>query len=76
MKTLDMVVYVLLLIGALSWGLVGLFDFNIVAAIFGEMAPISRILYVIVGLAALYDIVAIKTIWKRWDVHFKKPAQA
>jgi len=45
---------VLVLIGALNWGLVGIFDFDLVAAIFGEMSALARIVYVIVGLAALY----------------------
>lgn len=76
MKTLDIVVAVLLIIGGLNWGLVGLFDFNLVAFIFGEMTALSRIVYAIVGLAALYDLVMIKAIWKRWGISFHKPAHA
>jgi len=76
MKTLDIIVGILLVIGGLSWGLVGLFDFNVVDAIFGEMSPVSRIVYVAVGLAALYDIVMVKTVCARWDLHFKKAARA
>ncbi|MCK4752835.1 MAG: DUF378 domain-containing protein [Planctomycetes bacterium] len=74
MKALDMLIYGLLLAGALNWGLVGLFDFNPVAAIFGEISAITRLLYVLVGFAAIYDIVNIKSIWKRWGVHYKEPA--
>lgn len=46
----------LVVIGALNWGLVGLFKFNLVAAIFGEMSALSRIIYVIVAAAGLYLI--------------------
>ncbi len=76
MKTLDVIVWTLLAIGGLNWGLVGVFNFDLVAAIFGEMSPLSRIVYILVGLAAVYDIVAIKVIWKRWGMHYTTPAQA
>ena len=76
MKTVDIVVAVLLIIGGLNWGLVGLFEFNLVDAIFGEMTALSRIIYAVVGLAALYDLVMIKAIWKRWGISFHKPAHA
>ena len=56
MKTLDVVVTVLLLIGALNWGLVGFFGINLVAVSFGEAGVISRVIYAVVGLAALYEI--------------------
>lgn len=45
---------VLVVIGALNWALVGLFDFNLVAAIFGDQSIISRIIYAVVGLAGIY----------------------
>jgi uncharacterized membrane protein YuzA (DUF378 family) len=47
---------VLAVIGALNWALVGLFDFNLVSAIFGPRTALSRIIYVLVGLAGLYLI--------------------
>ena len=75
-KTMDMVVWTLLAIGGLNWGLVGIFNFDLVAAIFGNMSILSRIVYTIVGLAALYDIVAIKAIWRRWDMHLETPSPA
>jgi uncharacterized membrane protein YuzA (DUF378 family) len=56
MKVLDVIVTGLLLIGALNWGLIGFFGFNLVAALFGEAAAISRVIYAVVGLAALYEI--------------------
>jgi len=42
----------------------------LVAVIFGEMSVLSRVVYSLVGLAAVYDIVAIKAIWKRWGMHY------
>ncbi len=48
---------VLMIIGGLNWGLVGLFSFDLVAALFGSMSSLSRIVYVLVGIAALYGIV-------------------
>lgn len=51
--TLGAISLILLIVGGLNWGLVGLLDFDLVAAIFGEGSIPSRIVYVIVGLAAL-----------------------
>jgi len=51
---LDWIALVLLIIGGLNWGLVGLFKFDLVAAIFGDMSAISRVVYILVGIAALY----------------------
>ena len=76
MKTVDVIIWTLLAIGGLNWGLIGLFNFDLVAAIFGEMSVLSRIVYIIVGLAALYDIVAVKAIWQRWGMHFGTPSHA
>ena len=76
MKKIDMIIGVLLVIGGLNWGLVGLFNFNLVSAIFGEMTIWSRLIYTLVGLAAAYDIVMIKSIWNRWHLHFQEPKQA
>ncbi len=53
---LDWIALILLIIGGLNWGLVGLFGFNLVTVIFGYMTLISRIVYIVVGLAALYSI--------------------
>lgn len=47
---------ILLIIGGLNWGLVGLFGFDLVAAIFGSMTLLSRVVYVIVGVAAVYTL--------------------
>jgi uncharacterized protein len=53
---LDWTALILLVIGGLNWGLVGAFDFNLVSAIFGEDSILSSIIYILVGLAALYTI--------------------
>jgi len=66
MKTLDIIVIILLIIGGLNWGLVGLFGFNLVDFIFVQIPVIARIIYVIVGLAALYQIFLCKAIHERW----------
>lgn len=68
-KSIDVVAYSLLLIGAINWGLVGLFGFDLVASIFGTMSVFSRIVYALVGLAALYDLVSLPAILRRWEIH-------
>jgi uncharacterized membrane protein YuzA (DUF378 family) len=66
-KTLDVIAAVLLVIGGLNWGLVGLFKFDLVAAIFGgQTAVVARIVYVLVGLCAVYQGLMWKAIQKRW----------
>jgi hypothetical protein len=67
MKQLDILVAVLLVVGGANWGLVGLFGFDLVATIFGEMSALSRIVYSLVGLAALYQAVQWKAIQSRWQ---------
>lgn len=52
--TLDWIALIILIIGGLNWGLIGFFHFNLVAAIFGDMTAIARIIYGLVGIAALY----------------------
>lgn len=54
LNTLDIIAIVLVVIGGLNWGLVGLLNIDIVATIFGAMSVVSRIVYVLVGLAAIY----------------------
>lgn len=57
MRILNTLTLVLLIVGGLNWGLVGLFGFDLVAAIFGEMSLLSRIVYVLVGLSAAWQLV-------------------
>lgn len=56
LNTIDWIAYALTIIGGINWGLVGAFDFNLVAAIFGDQTVLSRIIYILVGLSALYLI--------------------
>lgn len=53
MKTLNVIALVLVVVGGLNWGLVALFNFDLVAAIFGDMSVLSRIVYALVGLSAI-----------------------
>lgn len=54
MKTLDYTALVIAIIGALNWGLIGIFNLDLVAFLFGNMSWLSRIVYILVGLAGLY----------------------
>lgn len=59
MTLINKVTLLLLIIGGLNWGLVGFLDFDLVAAIFGEMSPLSRVVYSLVGLSALWQLVSL-----------------
>tara|TARA_Y100000310_G_scaffold246974_1_gene252483 strand:+ start:251 stop:454 length:204 start_codon:yes stop_codon:yes gene_type:complete len=64
MSTLDWATMLLLVVGGLNWGLVGLFNLDVIATVFGgSTSLISRAVYVLVGLSALYALV--KTFGKR-----------
>lgn len=56
MKALEWIPMALLIIGGLNWGLVGLFNTDLVATLFGTGSALSRIIYILVGLSALYSI--------------------
>lgn len=56
MMILDLIAFILVLIGAINWGLIGFFEFDLIAALFGNMTTFSRIIYGLVGLAGLYSI--------------------
>ncbi len=60
MHILKIIALVLVIVGGLNWGLVGAFNFDLVATLFGVMSVISKIVYVLVGLSAIYLIVIIK----------------
>ena len=57
MRAINLLTLTLIIVGGLNWGLVGAFDFDLVAAIFGPMSALSRLVYVLVGLSALYQII-------------------
>ena len=57
MKTLDCIILTLIIVGALNWGLVGFFDFNLVTTIFGGSASfISRIIFGVIGICGIYGL--------------------
>jgi uncharacterized membrane protein YuzA (DUF378 family) len=66
MRTADVIAAILLVVGGLNWGLVGLLNFDLVATIFGDMSVLSRIVYILVGVAALYQVIQWKAIQRRW----------
>ena len=69
MKTLDVIAAVVLVIGGLNWGLVGFFGIDLVALLTGGSdAILARLVYCLVGLAAVYQAVALKAIQSRWGV--------
>ncbi|HEY5722291.1 MAG TPA: DUF378 domain-containing protein [Allosphingosinicella sp.] len=57
MRSINLITLALVIVGGLNWGLVGLFGFDLVAALFGEMSALSRIVYALVGLSAAWQIV-------------------
>jgi uncharacterized membrane protein YuzA (DUF378 family) len=71
MKRLDVLAAVLVVVGALNWGLVGIAKFDLVAALFGlkfgETNAATSVVYVLVGLAGLYQAVSVKGIQRRWN---------
>ena len=56
MKIIDKFVLALMIIGAINWGLIGFFKFDLVATIFGQLSVLSRIIYALVGISGLWGI--------------------
>ena len=56
MKTVDYIALVLIIVGAVNWGLIGFFGFDLVRVLFGDMTLISRIVYAFVGISGLYSL--------------------
>lgn len=65
-RPLDWAAFALIIIGAINWGLIGAFDFNLVAKIFGDASTISNMIFILVGLAGLYTayMLWIRTIYE------------
>jgi uncharacterized membrane protein YuzA (DUF378 family) len=72
MKKLDVTAAVLLVVGGINWGVVGLTGSDLVGALFGSLSPVSRAVYVLVGLAALYQALQWKAIQHRWQPSFAR----
>jgi uncharacterized membrane protein YuzA (DUF378 family) len=65
LNILDWIALILVIVGGLNWGLVGIFKFNLVAWIFGDMSVVARIVYILVGLAAVYTAVILASLAKK-----------
>lgn len=65
LSVLDWIALILIVVGGLNWGLVGAFDFNLVAAIFGAGGAIGRIVYILVGLSAIYTLIMLGKFGKK-----------
>lgn len=70
-KFLKTASYILVIIGAINWGLVGLFNYDLVAAIFGDMSAISRIVYDLVGLSAIVSLITVYMCCKKEDKYLE-----
>ena len=66
MKIVDVLAFALVIIGALNWGLVGLFRFDLVVAVLGT-GMLASVVYTLVGLAGVYELATIKSAQKRWS---------
>jgi uncharacterized membrane protein YuzA (DUF378 family) len=69
MKAINVITLILLIVGGLNWGLVGLFQFDLVAAIFGAGSALSRLVYILVGVSALWQLVPLSRAMQGGDVH-------
>ena len=56
MKIIDTITLILVIIGALNWGLIGIFNFNLVDTLFGSMSFLSRLIYILVGVSGVISI--------------------
>lgn len=77
MQALNVIVMILLIVGGLNWGLVGLFNFDLVAALFGgtvgSYSGLSRVVFVIVGIAALYGFMLLAPLTGRTGADARLP---
>lgn len=67
MKSIDLLAAILLIVGGLNWGLVGFFNFDLVATLFGNASVLSRLVYVVVGLAGVYQALQWRAMQRRWS---------
>ncbi len=69
MKTVDVIAAVLLVVGGLNWGLWGVLEFDLVATLLGgNTALLAKVVYALVGLAAVYQAVSVRAIQRRWKL--------
>ena len=65
MKVLDVITAILVIVGGLNWGLVAVFHFDLVKAIFGDMSVASRFVYTLVAVSAIYQLFEWRAVRKR-----------
>jgi hypothetical protein len=65
LNPLDWIALILVVVGGLNWGLVGIFKFDLVAAIFGDMSAVARVVYTLVGLSAIYILISLGKLGKK-----------
>ncbi|MBQ8459329.1 DUF378 domain-containing protein [bacterium] len=68
MYIMKIIAYILVIIGAINWGLVGLFNFDLVATLLGDMTILSRIVYGLVGLSGIFLLFAHRDIYYRHEL--------
>ncbi|MDQ2632236.1 MAG: DUF378 domain-containing protein [Pseudomonadota bacterium] len=68
MKALNIITLLLAIVGGLNWGLVGLFDFDLVAAILGTGSVLSRLVYVLVGISAAWQLMPLSAAMSSGEV--------
>lgn len=68
MKTLNIISLLLVIVGGVNWGLVGLFEFDLVAAIFGAGSVLSRLVYVLVGVSAAWQLMPLSAAMSSGEV--------
>ncbi len=69
MKALNVITLALLIVGALNWGLVGIFGWDLVAALFGDMSALSRTVYILVAASALFQITRLPQLYTCYTGH-------
>ena len=66
-ETIALLAFWVMVIGGLNWGLIGFFKFDLVAATFGDMSSVSRVVYALVGVATVYSAIALPALRGRRD---------
>jgi len=66
MRYIDFAAVILVLVGAINWGLVGVFQFNLVSTLFGDPGALGRLIYILVGVSGLFLLLQWKAVQDRW----------
>ena len=69
MKFIDVIAAIMVVAGAMNWGLVGLFQYDLVGALLGDATFLTRLVYIVVGAAGLFQAMQWKAIHHRWVGH-------